>query len=109
AIKNLDREVFFGPFRRYTEGVTWSTSDMAPLRDRWEPITSVYLRGWNSVDAAQIRYGETWGRLGGSMSGGVATQLDLSPDEWIDWVEVWSEHNKLGKLTFWTNKKNSVG
>ncbi|SPJ79458.1 uncharacterized protein FTOL_07849 [Fusarium torulosum] len=107
VMKKLDREIFFGPFGRYTTHASWTESSAATITDRSPRITSVYVRGWDDVDGLQIKYGDSWGYAYGSTTGGKATELPLAEDEYIYWVSVYYGH-KLGKVRFWNNKDKAL-
>ncbi|RFN51308.1 pesticidal crystal protein cry3ba [Fusarium flagelliforme] len=107
ALKGADREIFFGPYGRYTDYAKWSDTRTAPITDRGPPITSAYLRGSGNVDGLQMKYGNSWGQAFGSTQAGLPNQLDLGKDEYFYWVSVWYGH-KLGKVRFWNNKDVSI-
>jgi hypothetical protein len=107
VMKKLDREIFFGPFGRYTTHASWTDWSAATITDRRPRITSVYVRGWDDVDGLQIKYGDSWDNAQGSSTGGAPKQLDLAEDEYIYWVSVYYGH-KLGKVRFWNNKDVSM-
>ncbi|KAF4443756.1 Pesticidal crystal protein cry3Ba [Fusarium austroafricanum] len=107
VLKRLDREIYFGPFGRYTAHAAWTESSEPPITDRGPPITSAYVRGGDDIDGLQMRYGNSWGDAYGSTTGGRPKQLDLAKDEYFYWVSVWYGQ-KLGKLRFWNNKDKAL-
>ncbi|CEI67588.1 hypothetical protein FVEN_g5679 [Fusarium venenatum] len=107
VLKTLDREIFFGPFGRYTTYATWSDTIGPSITDRGPPITSVYVRGYNDIDGLKIKYGQNWGPEFGSMNDGEAQQLDLAEDEYFYFISVWYGQ-KLGGVKFWNNKDKGL-
>ncbi|KAG8423098.1 hypothetical protein J3458_000018 [Metarhizium acridum] len=107
VLKNLDREVFCGPFGRYAKHTTWSETSPPTIDDRRAAITSVYIRGWDDVDCVWIQYGDSWGDCYGSRTAGVLQELALAHDEYITSVGV-SYGFKLGSVKFTSNKNRTV-
>lgn len=107
ALRAVDREIFYGPFGRYTSHAAWGPSTPPRITDRGAPITAVVVRAWDDVDGLQIKQGASWGAWQGSSTGGAPRQLDLAPDEWITSFEVMYGH-KLGKVKFGTNKGRAL-
>ncbi|KAI1210211.1 delta endotoxin [Annulohypoxylon truncatum] len=107
AMKNLDREIFYGPFGRYAYYSSWDPSTPPRVDNRSSPITSLIVRAWDDIDGMQIKQGQSWGSWQGSSTGGAPKQLDLWADEWIKSFEVTYGH-KLGKVKFVTNKGRSI-
>lgn len=103
TVRNLDREVFFGPYRRWMSPGKWTDSAMAPVVDRQERITSIRFSGASHVEGVQIKHGDTWGGIEGYLSG-YPKDFDLAPDEWIKSVEVYSS-SQVAQLTFLSNKE----
>ncbi|KAM3428456.1 hypothetical protein NHJ13734_008593 [Beauveria thailandica] len=104
----LDREIFFGPYGRYTEGATWNAKNPPPITDRGSNITAIKVRSWHDVDAVQVQYGGKWGHLFGDEHGGAEHQANLAFDEYIQSIDV-LYGQKLGQLTFFSNKDQTHG
>ncbi|TQW03948.1 Delta endotoxin central region subgroup 1 [Cordyceps javanica] len=102
---NLDKEVFRGPYSRYTENSAWSVEKPAPATKRTERITGVRLCVSEDVLSLQVKYGEAWGTEYGlcRKPEKEAEEFELGPDEYIENVNVAHGH-KLGSLQFITNK-----
>ncbi|OTB02053.1 hypothetical protein M426DRAFT_265150 [Hypoxylon sp. CI-4A] len=107
ALKNLDREIFFGPYGRYAYHASWDPSTPPPVNDRGLPITGLIIRGWDAVDGIQIKQGDTWGSWQGSSTGGAPQQLDLAADEWIESFDI-LYGQKLVNVKLSTNKGHSI-
>ncbi|KAI0598912.1 hypothetical protein F4775DRAFT_553571 [Biscogniauxia sp. FL1348] len=105
--KTLDREIFCGPYGRYTYYSSWDPSNPPRIEDRGEPISSVIIRAWDDIDGIQVKQGDTWGSWQGSSTGGAPHQLDLAADEWIESFEV-QYRQKLGRVKFVTNKGQTI-
>lgn len=110
AVKNLDREIFFGPFGRYTNGAAWSPSNPPPVVDRRERITRIYVRAWDDIDGLQVRHGSTLDDFQGNSNERVQKELGFAPGEYVHKVNVGSGQ-KLELLHFFTtaNKDLSNG
>lgn len=107
AKKNLNREIFYGPFGRYTDNTSWSPSSPPPVTDARAPITDLNVRAWDDIDGLQVKHGSSWDGFQGSPFGGAPKQIDLAWDEYVTSVDVWYGH-KLGKLKFVTNKSKQL-
>lgn len=103
----VDREVFYGPYGRWADGVSWDSTTPAPITDRGASITGIYIRGWDDIDGLSIQRGGAWDGAQGSSSGGAPKEISIGKDEYITSVDVTSGY-KLGKLAFKTNKNNSL-
>ncbi|OAA79057.1 Delta endotoxin [Akanthomyces lecanii RCEF 1005] len=101
--ENLDREIFSGPYGRYTEQVPWTTSSPPPVTPRVANLTSFIVRAYDDIDGYRQKWGETWSAQYGSGTAGVAHQVDLRPDEFVKNIDVVFGH-KLGSLRFTSNK-----
>ncbi|KAM3498279.1 hypothetical protein MY10362_008392 [Beauveria mimosiformis] len=84
----LDREIFFGPYGRYTGGATWNAKNAPPITTRGSNITAIKVRAWDDVDALQVQYGGRWGPLFGDAKGGAEHQANLAFDEYIQSIDV---------------------
>ncbi|KAM3436749.1 hypothetical protein MY4824_004170 [Beauveria thailandica] len=104
----LDREIFFGPYGRYTGGATWNAKSVPPVTERRPNITAIKVRSWDDVDAVQVQYGGQWGPLFGDGHGGAEHQANLAFDEYIQSIDV-LYGQKLGQLTFFSNKDKTHG
>ncbi|OAA36108.1 Delta endotoxin [Beauveria brongniartii RCEF 3172] len=104
----LDREIFFGPYGRYTGGATWNAKNAPPITTRGSNITAIKVRSWDDVDAVQVQYGGHWGPLFGDANGGAEHQANLAFDEYIQSIDV-LYGQKLGQLTFFSNKDKTHG
>ncbi|KAM0744434.1 hypothetical protein ACQRIT_001748 [Beauveria bassiana] len=104
----LDREIFLGPYGRYTGGATWNAKNAPPITTRGSNITAIKVRSWDNVDALQVQYGGRWGPLFGDAKGGAEHQANLAFDEYIQSIDVLHGH-KLGQLTFFSNKDKIHG
>lgn len=107
AIRNVDREIFYGPYRRWAGGASWDTSNPPPITNRGDNITSIIVRGWDDIDGLQVKHGSSWDRFQGNDSGGIRKQIDMIYDEYVNSVSI-TDGFKLGKLTFKTNYGNTV-
>ncbi|KAM3507420.1 hypothetical protein MY11210_007144 [Beauveria gryllotalpidicola] len=101
----LDREIFRGPYVRYSENVAWSEKSPAPVTKRTEKITSVRLCVAEDVTSLQVKYGETWNKEFGLCRKPELEEriFTLESDEYIENVDLVYGH-KLGQLQFVTNK-----
>ncbi|MER5886148.1 insecticidal delta-endotoxin Cry8Ea1 family protein [Streptomyces sp. NPDC001941] len=106
AKAGLDRESFYGPYGRGTDGAPWSASAQAPTEKRGAPITAVRIWGYDSVDAVQVKYGDTWGEKMGD-DGGELKEIALDKDEYITKVKA-QYGQKIGSLEFTTNKGRTL-
>ncbi|KAM3439700.1 hypothetical protein NHJ13734_003581 [Beauveria thailandica] len=102
---NLDREIFRGPYVRYSENVAWSKTSPAPVTKRTEKITGVRLCVAEDVTSLQVKHGETWGKEFGLCRKPELEEriFTLEADEYIENVDLVYGH-KLGQLQFVTNK-----
>ncbi|KAM0187513.1 hypothetical protein ACHAPI_011148 [Fusarium lateritium] len=107
ALEGADREIFFGPYGRYTAHAKWSDTRPASITTRGPRITSAFLRGGGNVEGLQMKYGNSWGEAFGSTEHGDPKKLDLTKDEYLYRVSVWHGH-KLGRVRFWNNKEVSM-
>lgn len=108
AKKALDREIFSGPYGRFTEGATWDASKAPPVTQRGANITAVRVRGYDDIDALQVQYGGSWGPLFGNPDGGVESLANLAFDEYIQSIDTHYGF-KLGQLTFFSNTNKTYG
>ncbi|PMB69038.1 Pesticidal crystal protein Cry3Ba [Beauveria bassiana] len=104
----LDREIFSGPYGRYTKGATWDAKKQPPVTERGANITAVKVRHYQDIDSLQVQYGGHWGPLFGDGKGGVEAQANLAFDEYIEAINV-TYGEKLGQLTFGSNKNKKHG
>ncbi|EJP62605.1 Delta endotoxin central region subgroup 1 [Beauveria bassiana ARSEF 2860] len=105
SLLNLDREVFRGPYIRYTENAPWSATSPPPVTKRTDRITAVSLCVSEDVRSLQVKYGDTWGpKFGECRKPDIESRsFELQPDEYIENVDIVYGH-KLGQLQFTTNK-----
>ncbi|KAK8144600.1 hypothetical protein G3M48_005603 [Beauveria asiatica] len=108
ALRALDREIFSGPYGRYTNGATWDAKKQPPVTERGDNITAVKVRHYQDVDSLQVQYGGHWGHLFGDGKGGVEAQANLAFDEYIEAIDV-AYGEKIGQLTFFSDKKKKHG
>ncbi|KAM3499326.1 hypothetical protein MY11210_009620 [Beauveria gryllotalpidicola] len=104
----LDREIFSGPYGRYTKGAAWNDKTPPPIKGRDAKITAVKVRAWNQIDELQVQYGGQWGALFGDASAGQEAQANLAFDEYIQSVDA-HYGQKIGQLTFFSNKDKTYG
>ncbi|OAA78799.1 Delta endotoxin [Akanthomyces lecanii RCEF 1005] len=104
----LDREIFSGPYARYTTGATWDASKAPPATPRGGNITAVRVRSQNDIDALHVQYGSSWGLLFGSPKGGVEALANLAFDEYTQSIDTHYGF-KLGQLTFFSNTDKTHG
>ncbi|OAA49100.1 Delta endotoxin [Beauveria brongniartii RCEF 3172] len=104
----LDREIFSGPYGRYTKGAAWDAKNPPPIKPREANITAIKVRAWDDIDALQVQYGGQWGQLFGNAEGGEEALANLAFDEYIQSVDA-HYGQKLGKLTFFSNKDKTYG
>lgn len=107
SARNVDREVFYGPYGRWAGGALWTLSDPPSVTDRSNNVTSIIVRAWDDVDGVQVKHGSSWDGFQGNQSGGAAEQLDLGSDEYVTSVSLTTGF-KLGKLAFTTNKNHKL-
>ncbi|KAK4113308.1 putative mosquitocidal toxin [Canariomyces notabilis] len=113
ATRNVDREIFYGPYGRWADNASWTLSSPPPVTDRREPTTSIIVRAWDDIDGLQVKHGSSWDGFQGNSSGGAAKQLDMSKSEYVTSVSatygtIHKYGNKLGKLAFTTNNNNTL-
>ncbi|KAM3438642.1 hypothetical protein MY4824_003181 [Beauveria thailandica] len=108
ALLALDREIFSGPYGRYTNGATWDAKKQPPVTERGDNITAVKVRHYQDVDSLQVQYGGHWGHLFGDGKGGVEAHANLAFDEYIEAIDV-AYGEKIGQLTFFSDKKKKHG
>lgn len=104
----LDREIFSGPYGRYTVGATWDASKAPPVTSRESKITAVRVRAHDDIDGLQVQRGGSWGKLFGSPKNGDEFLANLAFDEYIHSVDT-KYGFKLGQLTFFSNKDKTYG
>lgn len=101
--RKLDREIFSGPYGRYTTGVPWNSTIPPPVVGRAEDtkVSSVSVRAYDDVDMLQLKYGTQEGALYGDRTGGILYQFGLAANETIQTIHIQAGH-KLGSLQFIT-------
>ncbi|KAM3497325.1 hypothetical protein MY10362_009321 [Beauveria mimosiformis] len=104
----LDREIFSGPYGRYTRGAAWDAKNPPPIKPREANITAIKVRSFDDIDAIQVQYGGQWGQLFGNADGGQEALANLAFDEYIQSVDA-HYGQKIGKLTFFSNKDKTYG
>ncbi|KAM3529272.1 hypothetical protein NHJ13051_001933 [Beauveria bassiana] len=104
----LDREIFSGPYGRYTKNAPWNIKTPPPITPRQANITAIKTRHWDGIDALQVQYGGQWGHLFGDAKGGVEAMANLAFDEYIQSIDA-RYGQKLGQLTFFSNKDKTYG
>ncbi|KAM3435430.1 hypothetical protein NHJ13734_005553 [Beauveria thailandica] len=104
----LDREIFSGPYGRYTKGAAWDAKNPPPVKPRQANITAIKVRSFDDIDALQVQYGGQWGQLFGDANGGQEAVANLAFDEYIQSVDA-MYGQKIGKLTFFSNKDKTYG
>ncbi|KAM3562957.1 hypothetical protein MY1884_001502 [Beauveria asiatica] len=104
SLLNRDREVFRGPYIRYTENAPWSATAPPPVTKRTDSITAVNLCVSENVRSLQVKYGDTWGpKIGECRKPEIEQRsFTLEPDEYIENVDIVYGH-KLGQLRVITN------
>ncbi|KAM3472437.1 hypothetical protein MY8738_008862 [Beauveria namnaoensis] len=104
----LDREIFSGPYGRYTRSAPWNIKTPPPIKPRQANITAIKTRHWDGIDALQVQYGGQWGHLFGDAKGGVEAMANLAFDEYIQSIDA-QYGQKVGQLTFFSNKNKTYG
>ncbi|KAJ3497615.1 hypothetical protein NLG97_g1766 [Lecanicillium saksenae] len=104
----LDREIFSGPYGRYTDGASWSAKSPPPVTPRAGNITAIQVRSFEDIDMLRVRYGEEWGTLLGSGGNGDEVTVNLAFDVYIKAVDI-NYGAKLGQLTFFSNQNKTYG
>ncbi|KAF4456661.1 Delta endotoxin [Fusarium austroafricanum] len=99
----VGREIFSGPYGRYSANVPWSETAPPAIKPHTDNIIEIVVRAWNDIDALQVKYGPNWGALYGNSRGGAQNVMTLKVDEHIINVDV-SYGHKIGRLGFDTNK-----
>ncbi|XWW96195.1 hypothetical protein V2A60_004168 [Cordyceps javanica] len=105
ALRSLDREVFFGPYGRWTKSVLWSADAPAAISERRPKMTSIVICAADNVLMLAVRYRDrNWPDDDGQcLKKAHWQEFSLEDDEYIENVDVRYGH-KLGQLTFTTNK-----
>jgi hypothetical protein len=107
AIRNVDREIFYGPYGRWADNAAWDLSSPPPVTDRDDNITSIIVRAYQDVDGLQVKHDMSWDSFQGNSSGGVPKQIDLDAREYVTSVSA-TYGFKLGKLAFTTSDNNTM-
>jgi hypothetical protein len=129
AMRNLDREIFYGPYGVYFPVsdsslsmkdwdrveeyiVPWSPLSPAPVEKRRAPITAMTINAKEDVHLVRVKHGKSWDQdMGTDWAKYMRQQgytsyvqsLDLQSDEYFKSLEVHAGR-KIGKLEFKTNK-----
>ncbi|OAA57291.1 Delta endotoxin [Cordyceps fumosorosea ARSEF 2679] len=105
AMRNLDREIFRGPYVRYTGNTKFSAQAGPKVEPRSAPITGVKMCAGDNIRMMQVKYGNRWeGEYGkcGPARDKEEAGFELKEGEYITNVDIITGH-KLGQLKFITN------
>lgn len=106
AARNIDREIYYGPFSRWANNAPWSLSSPPPVTDRGSNITCILVRSRDDIDGIQIKHGATWDPFQGNSAGGEESRVELGPDDYISTVKVGTDF-KFGQI--WLESNDSGG
>lgn len=104
----LNREIFSGPYGRYTTNAAWSPKDLPTMTQVMDNITSITVHSYDDIDTFQVFYGGQAGPLFGSSKGGEEAKANLAFDEYIRSIDV-MYGQKISQLTFHSNKDKAYG
>ncbi len=103
VIDNLDREIFSGPYGRWSDWAPWSATQPPPVTVRRDNITSLIVRENHVIQSVRQKLGRNWGFHYGSETAGKANLVDLGPDEFIQNIDLTYGY-KVGSLKLTTNE-----
>jgi hypothetical protein len=107
AIRNFDREIFYGPYGRWADGVSWTLPSPTSVTDRCDPSTDIIVQEYDGVNGVNVKHGSSWDGFLGNSSGRVAQQLNMSWDEYVASVTT-TYGFKPGRLLFISNQNREL-